>query len=879
MLIHSLRLDNVRGIEYLELTELPETGVIVIHGDNEAGKSTIMDAFRVVLTENHNAKNKSTRPLRPVHRDASPEVKLDATIGQYRLKIRKRWFSKALSELTVLSPFQRNFTGREADTKLAEIVAENMDADLVDTLFMRQDELPAAIDAVGIPSMTRALDAGSDETLAGTEDTELMERIEAEYQRYFTKTGRPVKSRDDRDRDLEEARDQLQRQQAEAAQLSSYVDEVARKKLEIDQTEAELPAAVEQVREREAEFAAAQKTREAAERAEERAAVATREAQQAVAEQQQRTQLVQRAKAAQDDVTRFDAQVADVAEQAAQEAESFDKLTAARATADQRVQHAREQLRQANANRELVRHVARLSEVREILGQLEAADTEVNRLRDTAPERPITDDDVRAVEHATNEVALQRRLNDATVAKLVVTSPSSGQIVVDGHEVNLDGATEVEMYDGTEVSCGEFSAHYHAAAGTEDGREALQRAERKVAELLGELGCADLEQVRTMRDTHRSHADQLEKARSQRATIVGKSSADDLRAEEKRLAQRVAELDPKLRELDDETAAELVEQAQQEETAATTELNKLDAALKPLSERTAYTALQVVEAKQEAAARSLKVATEELNLARERTPDEQLDAGVIQAQEAEDVAKEALATANEAMRHANPDVAEQLLAGARTKVETLKKRASDAGIRMAELHSHIQQAQGIAEAVDKTQARVDALEREKQRTDRRAAAIDMLRSTMHAHRDKARQRYSAPFTKALTKYAEVIFGPDVSFELDEFLQVTARTINGATVELEQLSGGAQEQLAVLTRFAIAELAGAGHGGEHAAPVIIDDALGATDPQRLALMNTLFSQVGKNNQVFILTCFPQRYDTVAAAARYSMDELKTQSSLL
>ena len=58
------------------------------------------------------------------------------------------------------------------------------------------------------------------------------------------------------------------------------------------------------------------------------------------------------------------------------------------------------------------------------------------------------------------------------------------------------------------------------------------------------------------------------------------------------------------------------------------------------------------------------------------------------------------------------------------------------------------------------------------------------------------------------------------------------------------------------------------------PVVVDDALGATDPERLARMNSLFSQVGKTSQVLVLTCFPQRFDRVAAARTYSMDELKT-----
>ena len=96
--------------------------------------------------------------------------------------------------------------------------------------------------------------------------------------------------------------------------------------------------------------------------------------------------------------------------------------------------------------------------------------------------------------------------------------------------------------------------------------------------------------------------------------------------------------------------------------------------------------------------------------------------------------------------------------------------------------------------------------------------------------------------------------------------------------LKELSGGTKEQLAILTRFAIADLV-SGDGAGSPVPVVVDDALGATDPERLARMNSLFSQVGKHSQVLVLTCFPQRFDRVAAAETLSIDDLKTTSDRL
>jgi len=48
------------------------------------------------------------------------------------------------------------------------------------------------------------------------------------------------------------------------------------------------------------------------------------------------------------------------------------------------------------------------------------------------------------------------------------------------------------------------------------------------------------------------------------------------------------------------------------------------------------------------------------------------------------------------------------------------------------------------------------------------------------------------------------------------------------------------------------------------PVVIDDALGFTDPDRLIKMGTVFNAVGGDGQVIVLTCSPQRYAGVAGA---------------
>jgi uncharacterized protein YhaN len=99
-------------------------------------------------------------------------------------------------------------------------------------------------------------------------------------------------------------------------------------------------------------------------------------------------------------------------------------------------------------------------------------------------------------------------------------------------------------------------------------------------------------------------------------------------------------------------------------------------------------------------------------------------------------------------------------------------------------------------------------------------------------------------------------------ELAEDLSVVSREIDGLPVPFESLSKGAQEQLGIITRLAVAMVVGKDGSG---VPVIVDDALGYTDPQRLLAMGAILDRAGRDCQVIVLTCQPERYAAVGSAA--------------
>ena len=106
----------------------------------------------------------------------------------------------------------------------------------------------------------------------------------------------------------------------------------------------------------------------------------------------------------------------------------------------------------------------------------------------------------------------------------------------------------------------------------------------------------------------------------------------------------------------------------------------------------------------------------------------------------------------------------------------------------------------------------------------------------------------------------MVFGTSFEVEIDSNLRICSRTLSGRTVPYESLSGGAKEQLGIVARLAGAALV----AKEDTVPVVIDDALGFTDADRLVKMGAVFSAVGGDGQVIVLTCSPQRYAGVDGA---------------
>ena len=105
-----------------------------------------------------------------------------------------------------------------------------------------------------------------------------------------------------------------------------------------------------------------------------------------------------------------------------------------------------------------------------------------------------------------------------------------------------------------------------------------------------------------------------------------------------------------------------------------------------------------------------------------------------------------------------------------------------------------------------------------------------------------------------------MFGTSFRVILKDSLTIESRTLEGATIPFEDLSKGAQEQLGLLARLAVAMIVSEDEG----VPLILDDTLGYSDPARMQTMAATIGRASEKCQIIILTCSPDRFRGIPGA---------------
>jgi hypothetical protein len=863
MILHRLRLTSFRGVADREVA-FPDHGVVVVCGPNEVGKSSMLEALDLLVKFKDRSGARDVKQVKPAHVDAGAEVEAEMSTGPYRFVYRKRFHKKQYTELEVISPRREQLTGEEAHQRVEAMLAETVDTRLWEAQRVLQSAATDVVDLSGSDALARALDAaaGAAQTAGSGTESLLIDRIEAEYLRYFTPTGRPA-------RDVKAA----------AERLGAADDEVLRCRARVEEAEersarhAELAAVLRDLEQRLSPAAArlgaaraahaalgdlrdrlaqAELTVQAADAAAANTALANGQRQELIAERARRAGALDglraglaEALAAEDHARAAAAAATALAKQAADESAAAGRRCDAARAAAQACLDREEADRLATRLQRLEDTITRIAEIDLLLAAI-----------------AIDEDGLSDLEEAAALVGRLKAQLQADGGEVEITAVADLEVTVEGEPHTLTGGqpwTRPATSAATLEVPGVLSVRIRPGATAVKLRADLTAAREVLADALAQAGVSGLAAARAAARQRRALGAERDSLAAAADVLAGGQDVGGLRATLAAL-RKVAppgDADPQA------AAAELA--------AADAAREAAGAAAAAHQRACTHTAAELAGISTQCAVLRDRVETAEVEVAEITAKLGTLRAAVaddaVAAAAAADAA--ALATARAARDELAKRCAE---AGAEAvDAELAAAAAAEADLTAArdaallELHTitaelGVMGGEGRQGELAAAEAGAERARAEHRRLGERAAAAALLRDTMMRHRDTTRQRYVTPYRTELERLGRAVFGDSFEVELDTGLTIRSRTLDGRTVPYESLSGGAKEQLGILARLAGAALVAA----DDTVPVVIDDALGFSDPARLQRMGTVFGTVGDRGQVIVLTCQPDRYSAIEGA---------------
>lgn len=860
MIIRSLELANFRKFrEPLRIDGFSD-GLNVVVEPNETGKSTLLEALRAAFFIRHSAKTELVRSYVPLGDDVAPRVAVEFTLRGQAWTVEKQ-FMKATSvrltgngsrresdaaeeALQELLGFERgNNRGTDPETRgpLGMLWVEQMSALRVDSPNrIVRDSVRSVLEAeVGAVTGGRRFDA-------------VRSKVEAAYGALRTSsTGKSrgeLAAAETRLTSAIEARQRAETALREYEQALTDLDN-ARARLRIVERDLADPEAVEERRRLEADEKLAETaslrlaTAEAQHgRADELAKAASARVEQLTAAETREVAAAEASVAAQ--AAKDDAQVA-VDGATSQERRQRLALEEARAELRKREEafgEARERVRRFTA----AAGARRAVDARQALGELEAR------------ERTLSEEAALALDVADlDELARLEREEVAAIARFEAGSVKVELELAAGAELRIDDepshATSVDVLVPTRFHIGSAgSILVRPPQGSGRSIEAdLAAAREAVAAKLTKLGV-------------KSHADGV--ARGQRAasakrelvslraqiaaacpgdpTIGLAPGADALRLFVAEMGGGADGVPPP----DDDIGAL---------EAAVTDARLAEAAAAATHDE-CRTALSKAESALAGAVADLAAATRESEAAR---------ANLLAVLDGGDrAAFEAAAAELQRERAAKTELLDQARAGAkafdldaiRRRLENMGRAAARAGQerldltgRIASLEATVQREGKTGPAGQLAGAREEELAATalRDRLHLQADTLEVLRKALAKAADGASRTFLAPVTRRAARYVDRLL-PGCGLTFDEGLGLASVSRAGMNEACADLSRGTQEQLAILTRLAFADLL-----LEDGAPIslILDDPLVYSDDARLEVMTEILQEAAQRMQVILLTC--------------------------
>ena len=888
MHIRRLTVAHWRGLNF-ELSEL-SPGLNLVFGPNEAGKSRLVEALRFALFESSSGRSAHKKALATWGAGAGkPRVAVEFELAGTLWKLEKEFLGTGHS--TVLRSDAVSLDGADAEARLAELMGvgpggrletKPEDRGIWSLLWVDQGgsrDAPQHNES----SQTRIHDRLSQEigeVAAGPLGQRVLAAAEEQKNRFFTA------NRDAYKTTLTEPREAVADLRRRLEEAVARRDQVAADADELDRQRSAEQDLIRRLHTAEQRRETTRATQQAADDLGRRLELCDEQVRTAESECERcRNALASvRSVAAQTEhlsrqllEAEADARTAESNRQSAQAAADDARRHAADADACHAEQQRLLQTLRGRREREALRAQSRqlcrqLEEAAEVGRQAAALQEELGRLprvsaEDVAGLRQARDtrDTARArLEGASASVELEARRDLKVSGRDLPAGAVRRELVEDEQRLEIEGIVAITVRPGG----GDLARL----------RDAANDAARELDRLLASLAVADVADAARVAERRRELQVELDRCRAdlQRHLPQGRESAEAaLRELDGRLngaavpARRQGEpagegADEPADEPFCERALAQAEQRQQELALRREELRAVrDVAADRLG------AAREDAADRHARLESLRRQQGELNARRAELADSAALAARLA--EMERLWKERLAVRDdleEKFEALGGEDIELDLEQAELACRHLARELETVRLRCAALQASVAAAgdDGRHERVQEIEAELLAAETTLARLERQAAAARRLYQVLKEEYDGARERLAEPVIRRIRPYLQALF-PGTEVWLDEELGLKGLRADDADQSFEALSGGAREQLSLLVRIGLAEVAGA----DEPWPLVLDDVLVNTDAERIQRVQRVLFQASRNMQILLFTCHGPMFDGLGADRRIELPQ--------
>ena len=878
MRIRSFEVSDFRKFDRPVRLEGLGDGINVLAEPNEFGKSTLLAAFKAVLFEQHRVGGKAGRRMCHIRNDTSPVLSLGFELAGGLHRIEKRFMHREpYARLTL--PDGTRIEGDAAEERLQAILgfgapgrtgASSDSLGLWGALWVAQQEaarqpyLPAA----GHATLHACVEAELG-TLAGRDTSGVLgAQVKAELSGLLDSYGRPRGRLKEVGEQVAAIDGTLVQLRAKREGLEEAVDELGRLRRTLAQAsdadaDRQLLDDLEDARRRRD---AALQHQHVLQGAVAGLGLAEHNHAHAMAETDRRAtrrRKVATARTALD--TAQEREVRLLEEQVAAEALLTERREAVR-SAENAATAAAQVLKTANAVSALVMRSGQIVRFGDTLARATAAQAEVNRLVGELSANLADPARLGAVTAAASTLDRARSVLDAQATEIAfeLEPGAAGRVEVSGSALPA-GSTSLRVVEDTAIDIAGIGwvRVRPAIRDRTTLQAAVTAAEAALAVALLAMGAAYVAEAASLAAARSGIADQLKAAEAALKSETPGEAANGLKpglealrnhvdAGRSRLAVELAGLElaalPTMLNAD----AALEAAKKKDEAATGTLADARTALVGPEAEHNRAVSAQRDAVAAAGNARSeLASLEQEENAALAAETDEAL-ATRLTAAHADVVGRRELVA--QTQRDApvgtveDMDVRIRRLDGAgKSRLETARRLRED----MAGLTARIrlEEGEGLDEQVAELEGRREELAGEQAAMQRDAAVLTLLRDTLAEAEREARERYVAPVLRRMTPYLQGLF-PGVEIALGDNLQITRLTRQAGVEDLDRLSDGTVEQVAVLLRLAYADLL-----VERGKPamLILDDALAYSDRNRLELIFDTLTRAAERMQILVLTC--------------------------